>query len=203
MSSFINDAISSLSPPYSLFVRHHFFPLDLKEKEGGGYLLKNSAKFLKGDWTYPRFRSKQEILDGANAPLSVVGLAAVPAATASTTTPMQRTAGATPTSSSSSRPRRTSTSATAESRRNKPIESLTEAEAKQRLRELQPDIARLEEEVANAKGLLAAAEEARSKGAPPLSFERMTTDPNIVKLLKSYTGFASVRTLTAFFDLMD
>ena len=203
MSSFINDAISSLSPPYSLFVRHHFFPLDLKEKEGGGYLLKDSAKFLKGDWTYPRFRSKQEILDGANAPLSVVGLAAVPAATASTTTPMQRTAGATPTSSSSSRPRRTSTSATAESRRNKPIESLTEAEAKQRLRELQPDIARLEEEVANAKGLLAAAEEARSKGAPPLSFERMTTDPNIVKLLKSYTGFASVRTLTAFFDLMD
>lgn len=157
-------------------------------------------KFLKGDWAYPRSRSKQEVLDGANAPPSVLAL---PAITTAAATPLQRPAVASSSSSSSSRRSRTTTSATAESRREKPIDSLTEAEAKQRLRDLQPDIARLREEVANAKELLAAAEEARSKGAPPLSFERMTTDPKIVKLLKSYTGFASVRTLNAFFELMD
>ena len=188
-------------PSFSSFAphRHHFYPADLKDKSGGGYLLKDTAQFLKGDWTYPRFRSKQEVFDGANAPPSVVAL---PAITTAATTPLQP-AVASSSSSPLSRGSRTTTSATAESRRDKPIDSLTEAEAKQRLRDLQPDIARLKEEVANAKELLAAAEEARSKGAAPLSFERMTTDPKVVKLLKSYTGFASVRTLTAFFDLMN
>ena len=166
-------------------------------------LLHNPAEFLAANWAFPRFRSKQEIESNANAPRTAV-LPAIPTAT-SAVTPAPTMTSATHTTTTSTHSGRSggARSATAESRRDKPVAAMTEAEAKQRLTELEPDIERLRHEVAHAKGMLKEMEEQQAKGAPPLSFERMTTDPKTVKFLKSYTGFASVRTITAFFDILN
>ena len=149
---------------------------------------------------FPRFRSKVDIETGYTGPITSLSL---PVVAQTVATPAETTGSNSSSSFTSAALPRRSAPISAEDRQQNEIKSLSAAEAQRRLLACQPEISRLKEEAAHAKEMLDEMEKQKAEGAPPLSFERMTTDPKITKYLKSYTGFVSPGSLGKFYNVLN
>ena len=156
--------------------RHHFYNDDIKLPDTPtGYMTIGSVSFNRD----PRFRSKDEIVNGVTAPRSSITAVVAPAPSAPPAAPLTQTSVPPPQQTNARRaPKERAPTMEAARSESEPGRRAHQFEAV--TRELEDHVQVLTRDLANTRSELADTKERAAQGLKSslLSFEKMTTDPH-------------------------